>query len=79
VKAHLGSRHRRPSAVPPPMKTMAGGFVRQSGFEMQCPGNFYASSRPGFNNFQASVFNALAIFSMLSTETFRSHRSTELT
>jgi hypothetical protein len=39
----------------------------------------YISSRSGFSNFQASVFSALAIFSMLSIETFRSHRSTELT
>jgi hypothetical protein len=39
----------------------------------------YASKRSGFSNFQASVFSALAIFSMLSIDTFRSQRSTELT
>ena len=39
----------------------------------------YASNRSGFSSFQTSVLSPLAIFSMLSIETFRSHRSTELT
>jgi hypothetical protein len=42
-------------------------------------GRGYASSRSGFSSFQTSVLSPLAIFSMLSIETFRSHRSTELT
>lgn len=39
----------------------------------------YASRRSGFSSFQTSIFSPLAIFSILSIETFRSHRSTELT
>jgi hypothetical protein len=39
----------------------------------------YASKRSGFSSFQTSIFSPLAIFSILSIETFRSHRSTELT
>jgi hypothetical protein len=51
----------------------------RSGRGMRAKQRSYASKRSGFSSFQTSVLSPLAIFSMLSMETFRSHRSTELT